>query len=232
MGCDIHLYVEKKQDGKFVSADKWTKDEDSEDSERMSVDYDSRFWSGRSYNLFSILANVRNGVGFAGVPTGRGFVPIAMPRGLPGDACEEILKESERWREDGHSHSYLTVTELLAYDWTQTTNLCGWVSGPEFWKWNRYKRSQGESPEGYYGDVSGGSTKKVTEAEMIELLRPYTDHWKDGDKVKEVLKNTYCHCTWEMPYYRCARDFLSETIPKLLRLGAQDDVRIVFWFDN
>lgn len=47
---------------------------------------------GRNYNLFSILANVRNGVGFAGCKTGEGFEPIAMPRGFPADASPAVKK--------------------------------------------------------------------------------------------------------------------------------------------
>jgi hypothetical protein len=46
------------------------------------------------------------------------------------------------------------------------------------------------------------------------------------------LQNTYCQVEWETPYYKAASDFWSSTIPKLLRLGKPEDVRIVFWFDN
>lgn len=39
----------------------------------------------RSYNTFAMLANVRNGRGFAGVKTSDGFPVIHEPRGLPAD---------------------------------------------------------------------------------------------------------------------------------------------------
>jgi hypothetical protein len=47
---------------------------------------------GRNYNLFSILADVRNGVGFAGCKAGEGFEPISMPRGFPVDASPSVKK--------------------------------------------------------------------------------------------------------------------------------------------
>lgn len=37
---------------------------------------------------------------------------------------------------------------------------------------------------------------------------------------------------WSVHYYEVASDFLSETLPRLWRLGQPEDVRIVFWFDN
>ena len=42
-------------------------------------------YSDRSYDVFAMLADVRNGSGFAGVVTGEGFLPLAL-RGYP-QAC-------------------------------------------------------------------------------------------------------------------------------------------------
>src|SRR4051794_16548380 len=111
MGCDIHFYVEKKdENGNWQSADAW-ETEDGYDC--PSIPYKKRFYSGRNYDLFGILADVRNGRGFAGVKTGDGFVPIAEPRGLPDDASPKIKADCDRWGVDGHSHSYLSLSELL-----------------------------------------------------------------------------------------------------------------------
>lgn len=91
MGCDIHFYVEKRINGIWQTADKWSADLDDD---RPYVDYDDRFYRDRNYDLFGILADVRNGRGFAGVTTGEGFVPIAAPQGpsrrlLAGSACRK-----------------------------------------------------------------------------------------------------------------------------------------------
>ena len=114
MGCDIHFYVEtQNENGEWVSADRWTKDDDGE----TYVAFQDAFYPGRNYNLFSILADVRNGIGFAGVKTGDGFEPISMPRGVPADACQEYKNQVSNWDGDGHSHSWYTLNELIDYDW-------------------------------------------------------------------------------------------------------------------
>lgn len=60
----------------------------------------------RHYDLFAVLAGVRN--------YGDRQLPISSPRGLPPDVSSLIQKASDRWDSDGHSHSYLTLRELLA----------------------------------------------------------------------------------------------------------------------
>lgn len=46
------------------------------------------------------------------------------PKGLPDDCCDEINGESKRWGSDGHSHSWATLAELEAFDWTQYGKTC------------------------------------------------------------------------------------------------------------
>ncbi len=240
MGCDIHLFVEKRVKGRWVAADKWTVDKDDDETpKRKCVEYNQRFYDGRNYNLFSILADVRNGCGFAGIKTGEGFEPIAPPRGLPADVCKEIADESERWGSDGHSHSHFTVAELMAYDWTQVSILQGVVDGITFEQWERYGRSHGESPENYSGGVFGRGIKNIPEEEMRDLIKRSVDeaegimpYDKRQEFLRERLANFYTTVQWKQPYYKCADTLLSRTLPRLWRLGSPDDVRIVFWFDN
>ena len=97
MGCDIHLYREKKINGVWVTADKWSDPYD----EGMIVDYDDRAFTGRNYDLFGFLADVRRDI-----PGG------FEPRGTPEDVCDLLAKEIESWDGDGHSHSYLHLQEL------------------------------------------------------------------------------------------------------------------------
>lgn len=94
-------------------------------------DYDRRHYAptvladwaydGRNYNLFAILADVRNGRGFAGSYTGEGFNPIAEPKGIPNDLSPEVTESFHYWEGDGHSHSWFTLQDLLDYDWDQNT---------------------------------------------------------------------------------------------------------------
>jgi len=128
MGCDIHFYVEVKSKSvlrekklnnifdekenvkdEWVSADNW---EDNPDYPKWStrpktINYTSRFYSGRDYFLFGVLGGVRYDC-----PN-----PIAAYRGLPDDVSQDVKEESDSWSGDGHSHSWVGLTELINADW-------------------------------------------------------------------------------------------------------------------
>lgn len=236
MGCDIHLYVEKKVDGKWVSADKWTKDKYSDDPKKVSVGYKDSFYSGRNYDLFAILADVRNGRGFAGCKTGEGFNTIKKPRGIPKDCDPRVKAEADGWDCDGHSHSFLTVAELIAFDWTQQTKKSGWVNGPAWEEWQR-KKEWNPGPNSYCGMVSGGGVKHVSADEMTnaiaEVIKSCGGDWRNAEKaIAEKLGDTYAEAVWGEDYASLCSEFWINTLPKLLALGKPQDVRIVFWFDN
>lgn len=236
MGCDIHLYVERKVDGVWTTADKWTEEEwPGEQQKHLRVDLP--YYGGRDYDLFAILANVRNGRGFAGIKMGEGFVPISEPRGIPEDASPEYLKIQEQWGEDGHSHSYHTLQQLLDYDWTQVTKSCGILSFYEYIEWNRWSRQEGNVPGSYCGGVTGGGVKVLSEEEFktfVEDKFPQRNIFHiSEEELEKALKDIYVRCEWEIPYHRAVGPyFWTITIPKLLRLGKPEDVRIVFFFDN
>ena len=67
MGTDIHSIAQVKRDGQWVTV-------------AIGIAGDQR-----NYNTFAMLANVRNGRGFAGCWTSTGFPVIHEPRGLPSD---------------------------------------------------------------------------------------------------------------------------------------------------
>ncbi len=117
MACDIHFYVERREGGKWVEADKWVVGEDWWNKGEMVKD--TNFYDERNYRLFAILAGVRNRRGSGDASTDEGFSPISLPKGLPEDVSPLVSKASASWDGEGHSHSYLTLRELLDYDWTQ-----------------------------------------------------------------------------------------------------------------
>ena len=164
MGCDIHLSVERKNPntGKW----EWVNPEGIAPQDEFEKEHGYWSWyGGRNYGLFAILANVRNGFGFAGVDTGDGYKPIAMPRGVPEDASGEYLAEVERWGVDGHSHSYFTLQELLDYDWTQTTTRRGFIDPMEFVEMSHRDEP---IPHGWCG---GTSAEKLTPERMEKFVR-------------------------------------------------------------
>ncbi|EAF5380719.1 hypothetical protein C2890_14200 [Listeria monocytogenes] len=107
MGCDIHLMVEVKD----RKTNQWTEYDVADGAIKFI---------GRNYNLFGILANVRNGFGFAHIDTGDAFIPISNPRGVPKDASKSYLSFVEDWGTDGHSHSFLNLDELQNFEWEES----------------------------------------------------------------------------------------------------------------
>lgn len=239
MGTDIHLYVERREGAKWVSCDVW--ETDKYEPGIKTVPYGKHFYDDRNYDLFAILANVRNGSGFAGVDTGDGFVPLSEPRGLPEDMSPELTAEATRSME--HTPSWVTLKELMDYDWTRTTLKRGVVNAAEYAKWAAWRRGQNLGPESYCGGVSGRDVRHVSEEEMATIVRDAEKAARSGaganlcnsdvwEAVGAPLKNLYCRVSWTTPYYRAANEFLSECVPRLWRLGKPEDVRLVFWFDS
>jgi hypothetical protein len=212
MGCDIHLYTEQRIDGKWQSVDVWTK-EDGEG--HMHVAYEHKLYGDRNYSLFAILANVRNGYGFAGVKTGDGFVPISEPRGLPVDVSAQVKTSSDRWDGDGHSHSHLTLREILDADWNQKTVRCGYVRAEGYRDW----RNRGK-PSAWSGDVHGPNVRKVSVDEMERICTTQED---DDDII--------CFIEWTEYYHELLGSF-AKAVFRALHKAAPEDVRFVFWFDN
>jgi hypothetical protein len=263
MGCDIHLFIEKKDEGGkwqvFDYKAEFANGTYDDGSRKLDYEglFDSPFYAGRNYNLFAILADVRNGSGFAGCDTGDGFNPIAAPKGLPEDVTPEVKAESDGWDIDGHSHSYFTVAELKAYNWQQTTKHRGWVDAWNFEVWRREGK-----PNGWSGGISGSSIEHVSNQFLARLIDSGDIQWEGEEPTKtswegrsystplgrsmakvgfptgtlgaDIAKGQkyYTLVEWEETYAESAEHFLNKTLPALEELGSADDVRIVFWFDN
>lgn len=138
MGTDIHLAIEVRTNGV------WHPVKLTEAQWASAPVFPGYNWFIRSYDLFAILAGVRNGRAFAGFKTGEGFRPIAEPRGLPNDLSSELqaLASDKVEYEDAqerfgtgwlgdHSHSWLSLRELGAYDWDQTTRHAEYEQDPD-----------------------------------------------------------------------------------------------------
>ncbi len=110
MGCDIHLFTERKktinQKERWINIDNWKLNSYFGEYEGEAEYEISSAYRGRNYSLFSLLADVRS----EDVD-----VPVSPPKGLPDDVSDAIKKESDVWGIDGHSHSYLTMGELYEH---------------------------------------------------------------------------------------------------------------------
>ena len=104
MGCDIHLFLEKKlYDGTWKSACDWSENVDYEDSsfgEFIPVET----YRIRNYWIFAILAGVRNCYGLK---------PIKFPRGIPEDLSNALKNNFLEWGCDAHTPTHYTVQEIF-----------------------------------------------------------------------------------------------------------------------
>jgi hypothetical protein len=117
MGCDIHMYAEvrNKKTNKWEKVGKVFKNEWYDPEQKTKVyeehgyEWNAQFtdqpYDERNYDVFAVLAGVR-----------RDATPIDKPRGLPEDISDEVKQIAEN-DPDGHSYSYLTLKELLSYNW-------------------------------------------------------------------------------------------------------------------
>lgn len=214
MGCDIHVFLEKKDGDKWLAVQgpnpyygKW--DGESE------LTLEGWLFDGRNYNLFSILADVRNNCG---------AVPISMPRGVPEDASMEITKESECIGCDGHTHSWYTLKELLEFNWDNS-----FVENEAYVSEEVYKQfKNGGGPYPCCGDISGPKIEKILNYEMDRVIKNKYP-W-------EINKQFYTAIKWKTSYKDIADNML-ESINKYIEQQSisnseLDDYRIVFWFDN
>jgi hypothetical protein len=122
MGCDIHLYKEKRVGGVWVTAEEW----EDEYGEGADVPYQKRF-TGRNYELFGLLSK--------GVRCEHEY--SFEPRGIPFDACLEVAGVIARWEGDAHSTSYLYLEELkdmAQFLAAQTTKIAGMKDANELAK--------------------------------------------------------------------------------------------------
>jgi len=213
MGCDIHLYVEKLVNGKWEIQRGFVSSMYEADSEFFST---AKFrnavtpYDNRNYQLFGALAGVRED----------NIKPIAEPRGLPDDASPEVAAEAKDYGIDGHTHSWLTLKEILDFDWSQIVVREGIVSRHEY---QRLKKSG--RPKIWCG---GTSAKVITNAEMEAVIED-KGIGEDGffDQYATAIK-------WTAPLKDYCGAFVYGAISQLKeRSEAEDasDIRIVFWFD-
>lgn len=205
MGCDIHLFVEKK------TKDGW------------SCIYDEgKLYSNRSYSLFSILADVRND---------GDFIPISEPKGIPDDASSSVKGYMEDWGCDIHSKSFLTVQELLEYDWTQCVEQTCYMTKKDY---IYYKDYQKYSPNCIPSDVKHFAEFPYIEDSEYETT--YNKFTKDKELKQAKVKDTTVgiKVNYRIMYSQYLTEFYTVTLPILMSEcnGDFNSVRIVFGFDN
>lgn len=246
MGCDIHMFVEIRNPStgawEFVPAEGNAPQDD--------WDRKNNRWSwfgGRNYTLFGILADVR----------GSSWPPISEPRGIPEDASLEYLSVAYPWKLDGHSHSWLTVAEIDAYNWGQTRLHKEVVSAPLYalrragkeWlhMWialpnmSRQQEISHEQMEQYLGschfqDLLSEMKEQGKMEEHLDLLAATHEEMRaKHGSVDSEFEPTVFYTTEVSALMTPIDDtqwFRKNLLPLLREMGPPEDVRIVFFFDN
>ncbi len=200
MGCDIHLAVERKENGQ------WKK--------QSHVDgYDER-----NYVLFGVLADVRNGTGFAGCKIHSPNPPIDYPRGLP----ENMDPSYGKYELGEHSFSWLTLKELQGYDWNQKMETFCVVPLSHF---KKRVANYGESVPLEMDSYPYDSWHGAMYGETISAYRGLSYYAESNKKIS-------VRDVWRCPIRLRVRHFHDYFMPMLATLGKPDDIRIVFGFDS
>ena len=101
MGCDIHMTLEERVDGKWICIDTFASHHSRYAKPDSFMDgFSCSTARSRNYERFAALAGVR----------GEG----PAPRGVPDDVSETTRHLIAKWSGDGHSHSWLPVAEAAS----------------------------------------------------------------------------------------------------------------------
>lgn len=234
MGCDINVFVEIRRNKRWEKVGNLFAHPIPELLQprfECTHYYSDSPYILRNYELFSILADVRD--------FGDG-TPIATPRGIPSDLSHDLLSKyaltvavlagedngkssctleqalsyvrtgSSIWIEpyklisgpDWHTPSWLTLRELLIHDWhTTEVTYSGWVNS--IW-YGSYKRL---GKPGIFCKYIGRGVEVISNHEMERRIADQT-----------ATENCQTLVRWVQTNAQSAGVFLTETIPSIARM--------------
>lgn len=205
MGCDIHFHVEHRN--KYGEWTEVYKPEHRKIGDNFEYTENYYGYSDRHYDLFGILAGVRV----------YGCEPIVEPRGIPVDVSRGVKADFEDWGSDAHTPSWLTLREVLDFDWSK--NFDGderLVPLKVYEEWDK---------KGYPPMSCGGASNST-----VFTPKGYEEHKKSGEPFPP---NSYVVMTFGLTYGDVAENFLARPVERCRELDPNpENVRFVFWFDN
>jgi len=225
MGCDIHIYLEKKINGNWVSADPFTIDLDG----NLDVDRKKRIYRKRDYLVFSVLAGVRT------FPMPSEYWQKYEATGFPADADPLVKQVYDRYGIDAHTASSLTLKQVTAVDWEKEAvplQFDGTARQKEIYDFckNKFINENGKFEQGAW---------KLTKPFVIDyfLYDAIKAPWISVLEVYLEPKHTPTTTFWALVPLELACEEFYEVIRKLEDMTItenlkDDEIRLVFWFDN
>jgi hypothetical protein len=206
MGCDIHATFQKYVDGRWVQFG----DDDS-------------MYIGRNYFLFSVLADVRN---YSEI------VPISKPKGFPKDYEGDLIGH---WEYDGHSRSWLTLQEILSYDWTKKIHCIDYTNKIKNFNWYMYRNTYDKYNKFSEMDLSYPKENTyIISEEHYKIFKEDIETTKTKFDLDELSKNCMIKFTNSTNYANRINNFFTGVILDMIKESGGDfnSVRMVFCFDN
>lgn len=204
MGCDIHLFTERKRTiddtEKWVNCDNWIlnpyhKENYPDNGPKYEL---NSLYKDRNYLLFSLLADVRNY---------SENTPISQPKGLPEDVSQVVKEISDRWDSDGHSHSWFLFSEIKAFaEVNPKIKASGFVSPQAAEKFDLNGETPNEYAQGVSKSLGWVHRKWEYDSPIIGFC----------NRIKQRIIDQFC--------YGYERSYKPEEM--------DDKFRIVFFFDN
>ncbi len=133
-----------------------------------------------------------------------GMTPVSEPKGLPHDVTEYVQSESTQWGSDGHTHSWLTLKELKDYQAIGAKLKRTGLLSPE----QLLDFDKGILPQSWcQGTNQPGYERREWEEENNTLV----------PLIKKLQQRAHELMQYDWEEYKIEND---------------ENVRIVFWFDN
>jgi hypothetical protein len=181
------------------------------------------WFDDRNYWLFGALTNgeVRN-ASSAGI--------FDDPRGVPADVSDEVQDAIDNWGQDGHSHSWLGLDELVGYDWWSNTTPQEHVV---FKNWPEKTRNAGEP--GFADAVLAEAKRWGAWPKIVAGVETEPTWW---GRVTQNDDRETVTVDWEHPHAEWAGSNFMACLNRMAHVAATEcggdlsAVRAVFFFDN
>jgi hypothetical protein len=217
MGTDIHPRIEIWRKGHWFDVTDhllFNQGKSRDWHNLTSWDY----LDARNYTLFAILAGVRN--------HDNEVSPISEFRGIPVDSPsydEEDLADT-----GSHSRTWVSLRELLDYDWERKTKQSGVI--PEE-QWIHWRKQPPQCPGTWSKWIHGRDCITLSHEEAERLLDDQESQFRRDEHNQNI--KYYVKIFWESSLRERVDGFVEHTIPWLQKyVRDPNDLRIVMWFDS